>query len=358
MLIKPLFKQEIEQFSRREFLKKSTTAAFSLFMLPYLENGFLKGNLIPSVSSHQQLGRILRSDVVLYDKPSFSAQPLKILWKDQILPINTITINNTDEHHNHVWYLLDNQGYTHSGVVQPVELNLNPEIDEIPAEGQLAEVTVPYTDAVWNPARPERVSYRFYYSSVYWVKAAQRDDLGELWYRVLDDKYKVDYFVKAKHLRLIPPEDLSQLSPEVPAEEKRLEVLLTQQAVIAYEANKPVFMTRAATGARFIDGDYRTEPGMYMTNRKRPTGHMAAGDPVAPTSYDLPGVPWICFLTESGISFHGTYWHNDYGLPRSHGCINLACKDALWVYRWTNPTIPPESEIRAASSGTIVKIIP
>ncbi len=61
---------------------------------------------------------------------------------------------------------------------------------------------------------------------------------------------------------------------------------------------------------------------------------MAAGD-IASNGFDLPGVPWVLYITESGISFHGTYWHNDYGRPHSHGCINLAPQAAKWLFRWT-----------------------
>jgi lipoprotein-anchoring transpeptidase ErfK/SrfK len=70
---------------------------------------------------------------------------------------------------------------------------------------------------------------------------------------------------------------------------------------------------------------------------------MADGDFAAPASYDLPGVPWVSYLTDSGISFHGTYWHNDFGKPRSHGCINLPTPSARWVYLWTRPTYPGAS---------------
>ena len=121
-----------------------------------------------------------------------------------------------------------------------------------------------------------------------------------------DDKIKTVYYVLARHLRLIPPEELAPISPHVPLSDKRIEVLLDHQAIIAYERDRPVFMSRAATGARFSSGNYETEPGRYLINRKRPSRHMAAGDRAAPNSYDLPGVPWVCYFTEDGISFHGT----------------------------------------------------
>ncbi|MFN3492021.1 MAG: L,D-transpeptidase, partial [Anaerolineales bacterium] len=71
-------------------------------------------------------------------------------------------------------------------------------------------------------------------------------------------------------------------------------------------------------------------PSIHMTN---------FGDAVA-NIYSLPGVPWCSFFTGSGHAFHGTYWHNDYGRPRSNGCVNLPSSVSKWVYRWTSPVVP------------------
>jgi lipoprotein-anchoring transpeptidase ErfK/SrfK len=68
--------------------------------------------------------------------------------------------------------------------------------------------------------------------------------------------------------------------------------------------------------------------------------HDQLGDAVA-NIYNLPGVPWCSFFTGSGHAFHGTYWHNDYGHPRSNGCINLPSSVSKWLYRWTSPVVPP-----------------
>jgi len=84
---------------------------------------------------------------------------------------------------------------------------------------------------------------------------------------------------------------------------------------------------------------------------------MADGDWVATGTYDLPGVPWVTYLTKSGISFHGTYWHNDFGRPRSHGCINVTCDAARWIYRWTLPEVPLYKDYQAESFGTRVDVI-
>jgi lipoprotein-anchoring transpeptidase ErfK/SrfK len=126
---------------------------------------------------------------------------------------------------------------------------------------------------------------------------------------------------------------------------------------MAYEDHDVVFMTRTATGARFSDGDFHTPPGHYQTNRKRPSRHMAAGDRAAPNSYDLPGVPWVSYLTKNGVAIHGTYWHNDFGRPRSHGCINVSSTASHWLYRWTMPSVPLETDYWAEEIGTGVEAI-
>jgi len=132
------------------------------------------------------------------------------------------------------------------------------------------------------------------------------------------------YYGPANHIRLIPSFELAPLSPHVPPSAKRLEVHLDEQIVIAYEWNIPVFMSRAATGGKFSNGDFTTPKGRHIIYSKRGSRHMAAGDRAAANSYDLPGIPWISYITEDGIAFHGTYWHNDFGHPRSHGCVNLS----------------------------------
>jgi lipoprotein-anchoring transpeptidase ErfK/SrfK len=55
-------------------------------------------------------------------------------------------------------------------------------------------------------------------------------------------------------------------------------------------------------------------------------------------------VPWSTFFTYEGIAIHGTYWHNDYGLPRSHGCVNVPIEVAKYIYFWTEPETPYEDD--------------
>ncbi len=180
--------------------------------------------------------------------------------------------------------------------------------------------------------------------------------MGEPWYHILEDQWNEDVYVPARHLRVVPANELTPISPDIHPVAKRLEVRTAEQVVIAYELDRPVFMTRAATGGQFYNGDFSTPPGRFITFHKRPSRHMAAGN-LAYDGYDLPGVPWISFFTETGISFHGTYWHNNFGHPRSHGCVNLTPKAAKWIYRWTVPVVLPDQLDVYENYGTIVDVI-
>ena len=270
----------------------------------------------------------MNASVDVYDQPSFSANRINTYFRDFVFPITEISIGTSKNLFNMVWYRIGDEGYTHSGSIQPVFTKINPVVADLPIDGALAEITVPFTDARWDPGDNELVSYRFYYSSTHWIKEFIIDDLGKPWYGVRDDKWDYIYYVPSEHLRILPLEEISPISPSIPSEYKQLEVHLPEQVLIAFEYNQPVFMARIASGAVFSNGDFSTPPGSYSTFHKRSSRHMARGN-LAANGYDLPGVPWNTYITENGIAFHGTYWHNNFGHPRSHGCIksySTSCK--------------------------------
>jgi len=336
-------------FSRRDFLKLSGYG--------------LMGMLLPSLPLHpaQQddfanlQGRVIDRTIWSYDAPSFKAKRSKLYWHDLIIPITNTAISDDESTYNRVWYEVEDGGYVYSGSVQPVRTILN-EPQHISLKGALGEVSVPFTEARIEADSSAEVIYRLYYESVHWVKASAIHPVdGSIWYYLLDDKLEQYYYVPAKHIRLIPDSELVPLSPHVPNENKLVEVRLDDQLVLAYENKQLVFATRSATGGKRQSGIYTTPTGDFITYHKRPTRHMATGD-IASSGFDLPGVPWVIYIKENGISFHGTYWHNDYGRPRSHGCINLTPQAAKWLYRWTIPTVSPGKELAYGFVGTRVEI--
>jgi hypothetical protein len=60
-------------------------------------------------------------------------------------------------------------------------------------------------------------------------------------------------------------------------------------------------------------------------------------------AYELVGVPWTSFFTMTGYAFHGTYWHDNFGVPMSRGCVNMRPDDAKWLFRWSTPAAAPEA---------------
>jgi len=359
--------------TRREFLRLGSIGSMAFVcgnIFPILDiqhllppSSLFKNKAIASHYYHDQAdtldpnlqGRVVGSHVDVYDTPSFSGNRLSRYWKDTIVPITAVTIGKLEDSFNMVWYKIGTEGYAHSGDIQPVLTITNPVLEVIPRGGAVAEVTVPFTDARWGPAEDEPVAYRFYYATTYWVTGTVRDETGKPWYAVRDDKWEYMFYAPAAHLRLIPASELLPISPLVPTNQKRIEVHLPQQVMIAYEFEHPVFMARVATGAIFSNGDYSTPAGRYETFHKRPSRHMARGN-LAANGYDLPGVPWNSYITEEGIAFHGTYWHNNFGRERSHGCINLTPQAAKWVYLWTMPVVPPHEEWLYEETGTTVDI--
>ncbi len=291
-------------------------------------------------------GRIIANALWSYDAPSSKAQRVKFYWRDLIVDIDRAAVDEDTGAYNRIWYRLKDGSFLYSGWVQPVRTVLNEApTTAFPPEGLLGEVSVPYTDAHESPDAASKVVYRLYYETTHWALESVAGADGAPWYRLLDDKYKQYYFAPARHLRLLPGAELEPISPSVPPREKRIEVRLDQQLVLAYESNRPVFAARAATGAILRVGTYTTPLGRFYTYHKRPSRHMAAGDLTA-SGFDLPGVPWVLYIRDNGVSIHGTYWHNDFGRPRSHGCINLSPAAAKWLYRWSTPFVPPDKQYK------------
>ncbi|WKZ37700.1 MAG: L,D-transpeptidase [Anaerolineales bacterium] len=335
--------------SRRDFLKLGGLGLAGLLAPPLnfdVDDPFLS-----------QQGRVTIRTVWVYDRPSTEAAHVRLFQRDAVFDITNTAINENVAVHNRIWYQVGTEGYVYSGDIQPVRTILNTPQMEIPKkDGLLAEVSVPFTDAHEAADKESRVIHRMYYETTHWVKSVTTNPKdGQVWYQVRDDKWDKYYYARAEHLRTMSADELAPISAEVPNREKKIVVRLAQQIVIAYENNAPVFVAPVSTGGVLRVGTYTTPQGNFITYYKRPSRHMAAGD-IAASGFDLPGVPWVQYITQNGISFHGTFWHNDFGRPRSHGCINLSSSAAKWLYRWTSPQVAPNKEFSFGGVGTRVEI--
>ena len=118
------------------------------------------------------------------------------------------------------------------------------------------------------------------------------------------------------------------------ANSKRIEVSLDNQKLYAFEDNKLEYDFLVSTGLPW----WPTPKGTFYPWIKLRYDRMIGGSPEYGTYYDLPNVPWVVYFyndsvpKSGGYSIHGTYWHNNFGTPMSHGCINLSIEDAQKIY--------------------------
>lgn len=304
------------------------------------------------------LGRIINRQYI-FDRPTEEAERLVKLKQDDVISVYEKLTLPDQLPYDRNWFRTGG-GYVNAATVQPVQRKYNHPLAEVPAVGLLGEITIPFADARWQPENDAPVAYRLYYSTTYWIKERVTGDGGSVWYKLWDELLKDYYYVPATAVRPIRPSELAPLSPDVT--EKRIEINLTRQTVKALEGERSVFKVSTSTGRMFprADGgwdDFRTPTGEFAIQRKRPTRHMAATDLVASDGYDLPGVPWVSYILWWGISFHGTYWHNDFGRAHSHGCINLRPEDAKWIFRWSLPAAPYGQEYVVGSGTKVVSFV-
>jgi lipoprotein-anchoring transpeptidase ErfK/SrfK len=104
---------------------------------------------------------------------------------------------------------------------------------------------------------------------------------------------------------------------------KWIDVNLSTQTLVAYSGQVPIFQARVSTGTAWTP----TVVGTYSIYVK----YVSA--PMSGPGYYLPDVPYIMYFYR-GYGLHGTYWHNNFGQPMSHGCVNLSVADAEWLFNW------------------------
>jgi hypothetical protein len=143
---------------------------------------------------------------------------------------------------------------------------------------------------------------------------------------------------------------------------KWIDISIHNQTLILYEGKKPVYATAAATGRDGL-GDpkktFSTVRGTFRIRDKHVTTTMDSHE--VGNKFELRDVPWVQYF-EAGYAIHASPWHDDYGKPRSHGCINLSPIDARRVFLWTDPPVPDGwhgvSAGEATGEGTLVHIHP
>ncbi len=119
---------------------------------------------------------------------------------------------------------------------------------------------------------------------------------------------------------------------------KWVDVRVTWGFIVAYEGDVPVFATAMSPG---MDGvsqrKHATKRGSYSIGWKMLSADMSGRE--NGMNWFVDEVPWVQYYKDS-YALHGAWWHNDFGRPKSHGCINLSPPDARTLFAWMDPQIP------------------
>ena len=121
---------------------------------------------------------------------------------------------------------------------------------------------------------------------------------------------------------------LGQYSPQ--SGEKWIEINLSEQKLYMKEGDRAVgsFLISSGKWAQTPQGEWRIWTKLRYTR-------MRGGSKALGTFYDLPNVPYTMYYNK-GYGIHGTYWHNNFGHPMSHGCVNMRTEEAGIVFNWAS----------------------
>jgi hypothetical protein len=223
-----------------------------------------------------------------------------------------------------------------------------------------------------------------------------RIEAGERFYQTSKDQ---TIWLRARDLDIVaPPPEWPDIASRGG---KWIDISITQQTLVLYQGKKPFYATLVSTGRdklgdpketlstprgsfklqskhiaaamdseenSSVSGGQRSRPSAHTESAKATTERLkkaqAAGEDLdeddkrrliniekgrdpeygitvrrGAAGFELRDVPWIQYFA-SGYALHGAYWHDVFGIPRSHGCVNLTPIDARVVFRWTDPPVP------------------
>ncbi len=147
---------------------------------------------------------------------------------------------------------------------------------------------------------------------------------GQKWYRIGAGRWVYGANIGVARLKARPS--------SIRTNERWVGINLSEQTVVAYEGDKPVYAALAATGMTYTP----TVQGIFRTWGRFVSRKMVGGSAATGGYYYLEEVPWTCYFY-SGYALHAAYWHDAFGRPRSHGCVNLSPYDAWWIFKWSEP---------------------
>lgn len=362
---------DLGPMTRRKFLRLSCTSVASLV----LASGFAtRGQSFQQIQEilpkDTKLGRICAGDegahFDLLARPYMDSAKVGTVYRDDVVQwLREVVATNLDRNRiNQRWVETPN-GFMYAPYVQPVQNQPNQALDTFPSfskeAGMWVEVTVPFADftvegkaaSPWLTEPPIPLKPRLYYSQVMWVDQIKKSESGQVLYRLKEKfgSYGDSFWAPAEAFRAITPEDIAPIHPD--AVDKKVVVHIAYQTLSCFEGKEEVYFCRVSTG-----WGGATPLGIIPTWRKMVSTHMSGGTTGA--GYDTPGIGWTNLFSSDGAAIHATFWHNDFGTARTHGCVNALPEDARWIFRWTTPAVeynPGDVVIHGMNASTKIEIL-
>ena len=344
------------RLSRRDFIKMAGLGLGSLAFNP--EMPVPSPRPLPQFPAGDRLGRVAVTpnfySTQLKPQPNENAPKIRDVGQDEIVTWQREVVGTSVSGRTNTRWVETPEGFIYTADLQPVCNIPNTPLTAIPAgkSGFWAEVTVPYVDLqIQNAPISPGVKYtletsqplRLYYGQVAWIDQVGGDGAGNILYRFNEAPqhgygYGDVFVADATAFHALTDEDVAPINPNVDPSSKKIIVDATpgRQTLSCYEGNSEVYFCRISTG---YGEKYSTPLGDQATSWKIFSIHMAANTG-SDSGYDTMAVPWpVFFNTNAGAAIHGTFWHNDFGVRRSHGCVNVSPEDAKWIFRWTTPAV-------------------
>jgi len=206
--------------------------------------------------------------------------------------------------------------------------------------GRLGKYDPPFQGVLFSSQPRNSFGWVLGTAKSYTTPGLNRPETGNTWHRFnvvqIYDSQKVDGIT----WDLVAPDEwldavnISRVDPHTTPPKgvtaaRWIEVNLFEQTVSVYENNRLIFASMASTGVPH----FWTRPGIFQIQKKLDSTTMS--NSVQDDFYYLENVPWTMYFDEAR-ALHGAYWHNNFGYPASHGCVNLSPGDAHWLYNWAS----------------------
>jgi hypothetical protein len=357
----------IRKLTRRELIKMGVLGAGALILRPAF--GLISQKA--EWPTADLLGRVCVEQVKIRQRPTAGSLSVGELYYDDIVVWIREVVGDVPQYRISSRWVETPAGYVYAPNLQAVKNIPNPPVTQFPTDGpgsgMWVEVTTPFVDVKLEnyPAigywLQENYEPRLYYSQVIWADQIKTGEDGKLYYRINEKYDRGDlYWGAAEAFRPITLDELAPITPEI--EDKKIVVNLFQDTLSCFEGKLEVYFCKISAGLPF---DAKGNPvpvsatplGSHPIWRKLISTHMEGGS--AGGGFDLPGVAWTCLFAGTGEAIHSTFWHNDFGAKRSHGCVNASPEDAKWIFRWTTPAVeydPGEMTV-SMPGGTKIEVI-